>query len=94
MLIKIMMLNKEGRIKTAGNVGRVVAGCANACIIQNYGIVAPGRTLDEAILHAELLEKVTHIYYPVLSTGKPVTILQESSIRAIVRMRKAQFIKK
>lgn len=93
-VIEIVPYAFSGSAILARDVGKTVAGGANACIIQNHGIVALGRTLDEAILHAELLEKVAHIYCLAISTGKPVTILPESSIRTIARMCKAQFIKK
>ncbi len=93
-VIEIVPYAFSGSNMLARNVGKTVAGGANACIIQNHGIVVLGSTLDEAILHAELLEKVAHIYCLALSTGKPVTILPESSIRTIARMRKAQFVKK
>ncbi|MDD4356151.1 MAG: class II aldolase/adducin family protein [Smithellaceae bacterium] len=93
-VIEIVPYAFSGSETLARNVGRTLAGGANACIIQNHGIVALGRTLDEAILHAELLEKVANIYCLALSTGKPVTILPESSIRTIARMRKAQVVKK
>jgi len=57
---------------------------ANAYIIQNHGIIVLGKNMDKALLAAELLEKVAHIYYLALSTGKPVTLLPDS-IREIVR---------
>ena len=33
--------------------------------------------MDKALLAAELLEKVAHIYYLALSTGKTVTLLPD-----------------
>jgi len=36
------------------------------------------------LLAAELLEKVAHIYYLALSTGKPVTTLPEN-VREMIR---------
>lgn len=93
-VIEVVPYAFSGSDTLARNVGRTLAGGANACIIQNHGIVALGRTLDEAILHAELLEKVAHIYCLALSTGKPVTTLPESSVQKIARMHKAQAVKK
>lgn len=93
-IIEVVPYAFSGSDTLARNVGRILAGGANACIIQNHGIVALGRTLEEAILHAELLEKVAQVYCLALSTGKPVKILPETSIRKIARMRKAQVVKK
>jgi ribulose-5-phosphate 4-epimerase/fuculose-1-phosphate aldolase len=93
-LIEIVPYAFSGSPELARNVGRTVVGGANACIIQNHGIVAMGKTLDEAILHAELLEKVAQIYYLALSTGKAVTTLPETSIRTIAERREATLVTK
>ncbi|MFO7570585.1 MAG: class II aldolase/adducin family protein [Smithellaceae bacterium] len=78
----------SGSAELAGNVGVTVANGANACIIQNHGIVAMGKSLDEAMQNAELLEKVAHVYCLALSTGKTLTTLPEASLRTIEKMRK------
>jgi L-ribulose-5-phosphate 4-epimerase len=49
-----------------------------------------GGTLDQAMLNAELLEKNAHVYWMALSSGKPVTLLPESTIERIGAMRKAE----
>ena len=86
-VIDIVPYAFSGSPELASLVGRTVAGGANACIIQNHGIVAMGKTLDAAMLHAELLEKVAQIYALALSTGRSVTTLPESSIVKISQMR-------
>jgi ribulose-5-phosphate 4-epimerase/fuculose-1-phosphate aldolase len=63
---------------------------ANSYILQNHGILALGRDLDKAILHAELLEKVAHIYYLALSTGKPISTLPESIIEVVAAVRNSE----
>jgi len=74
-------------------VGQKLSNRANAYIIQNHGILALGKTLPEAVLHAELLEKVAHIYYLALSTGKTVTTLPEDTIGLVAAMREIQIQK-
>lgn len=76
--IEVIPYALSGSPELAANVGSKLANNANAYIIQNHGILALGKTLDKAILHAELLEKVAHIYYLALSTGKPVCELPPS----------------
>ena len=71
-MIEIIPYALSGSPELATNVGGKLSNNANAYIIQNHGILALGKDLDKAILHAELLEKVAHIYCLALSTGKPV----------------------
>lgn len=65
----------SGSKELAANVGAKLSNNANAYIIQNHGVLALGKNMDEALVHAELLEKAAQIYYLALSTGKPVTQL-------------------
>ena len=44
----------------------------------------------KAPLHAELLEKVAHIYCLALSTGKTITTLQASTIDSIAPSRRLE----
>jgi ribulose-5-phosphate 4-epimerase/fuculose-1-phosphate aldolase len=77
----------SGSPELAQNVESKLDNNANAYIIQNHGILALGKTLDKAILHAELLEKVAHIYCLALSTGRPVTSLPEPIVQLVAAMR-------
>ena len=77
----------SGSPELAANVGAKLSNNANAYIIQNHGILALGKNLDKAILHAELLEKVAHIYCLALSTGKPVATLPASIADFAVALR-------
>ncbi|PKN20051.1 MAG: class II aldolase [Deltaproteobacteria bacterium HGW-Deltaproteobacteria-6] len=80
----------SGSPELAGNIESRLSNNANAYIIQNHGVVALGGTLDQAMLNAELLEKNAHVYWMALSSGKPVTLLPESTIERIGAMRKAE----
>lgn len=83
----------SGSPELAAGVAGKLKNNANAYIIQNHGIIVLGKNLDKAVLAAELLEKVAHIYYLALSTGKPVTLLPDS-IREIVRGLRAYDVEK
>jgi len=74
----------SGSPELAANVAGLLTNNANAYIIQNHGIVVLGKNKEKALLATELLEKVAHIYYLALSTGRPVTILPEP-IRDMIR---------
>jgi L-ribulose-5-phosphate 4-epimerase len=77
----------SGSPDLVNNVAGKLSNNANAYIIQNHGILALGKNLDKAILNAELLEKVAHIYYLALSTGKPINTLPESIIDLFAAVR-------
>ncbi len=77
-IIDVIPYALSGSPELAANVGGKLSNNANAYLIQNHGILALGKNLDKAILHAELLEKVAHIYCLALSTGKPVGTLPAS----------------
>jgi glutamate-1-semialdehyde 2,1-aminomutase len=76
--VEIVPYALSGSVDLVNNVAGKLSNNANAYIIQNHGIIALGKNLDKAILAAELIEKVGHIYYLALSTGKPVTTLPEN----------------
>lgn len=74
----------SGSAELAANVSGKLKNNANAYIIQNHGIIALGKNMDKAVLAAELLEKVAHIYYLALSTGKLITTLPDQ-VREMAR---------
>jgi L-ribulose-5-phosphate 4-epimerase len=80
----------SGSPELVNNVAGKLSNNANAYILQNHGILALGKNLDKAILHAELLEKVAHIYYLALSTGKPINTLPESIIEVVAAVRNSE----
>lgn len=73
--VEIIPYAISGSPELAANAASKLSNHANAYIIQNHGILALGQNLDQAVLHAELLEKVAQIYYLALSTGRPVSTL-------------------
>ena len=82
-MVEIIPYALSGSADLANNVAGKLSNNANAYIIQNHGILAMGKNLDQAILHVELLEKVAQIYCLALSTGKPVHTLPESIIELV-----------
>jgi len=86
-LVEIVPYALSGSIDLVNNVAGKLSNNANAYIIQNHGILALGKNLDKAILNAELLEKVAHIYYLALSTGKPVNTLPGSIVDLVAAVR-------
>lgn len=75
--VEVVPYALSGSAELAANVAGKLSDNSNAYIIQNHGILALGKNMDKALLAAELLEKVAHIYYLALSTGKPVTLLPD-----------------
>jgi len=88
--IEVVPYALSGSPELVHNVSGKLSNNANAYILQNHGILALGRDLDKAVLHAELLEKVAHIYCLALSTGKPVAALPESIIDIVKVVRDSE----
>ncbi len=80
----------SGTAELALNVANTLKNNANACIIQNHGVITLGETMDKALLAAELLEKTARIYCLALSTGNPVTTLPKEIREKVRRMREAE----
>lgn len=87
--VEVIPYALSGSPELAANVGEMLSNNANAYIIQNHGILSLGKNLDKAILHAELLEKIAHIYCLALSTGKTVGTLPSSVIDLAAMLRNA-----
>ena len=89
-MVEIVPYAFSGSPDLVNNVAEKLSNNANAYIIQNHGILALGKNLDKAILNAELLEKVAHIYYLALSTGKPINTLPESIVELVAVVRNSE----
>lgn len=89
--IDVIPYAMSGSPELAANVGEKLSNNANTYIIQNHGILALGKNIDQALLHAELLEKVAHIYCLALSTGKPFTTLPSTTTDYAASMRNLEF---
>ena len=64
-------------------LGKVVCGSlgdANAILIRNHGPIALGRTLDEAFVCCQIVEKTAQIYINLLQTSKNMNILEEAIV--------------
>jgi len=81
--VDVIPYGLSGSPELVDHVAEKLFNNANAYILQNHGILALGQDMEKAILHAELLEKVAHIYCLALSTGKPVTKLPESILEMV-----------
>lgn len=89
-LVEVIPYALSGSADLAHNVEGKLSNNANAYLIQNHGILTLGETLDKALLHAELLEKIARIYCLALSTGRAVTTLPESTAERVTALRNHQ----
>ncbi|HNY66919.1 MAG TPA: class II aldolase/adducin family protein [Deltaproteobacteria bacterium] len=78
--VEVIPYALSGSHELAANVEGKVGSNANAYLIQNHGALALGRTLEKALYHAELLEKLSHVYCLALSTGRAVHTLPEPTV--------------
>ncbi|MBN1547193.1 MAG: class II aldolase/adducin family protein [Syntrophaceae bacterium] len=79
--IEIVPFASAGSRELAEKVAEKLQTGAWGYIIQNHGALALGSTMDEALLNAELIEKVCCTYYRALATGLPVTDLPADAAR-------------
>ena len=75
--IEIVPFAPSGSRELADNVAEKLKNNAWGYIIQNHGALALGRNMDDALLNAELMEKVCGAYCHALATGLPITDLPE-----------------
>lgn len=73
----------SGTPELAANVAATVTNKCKCYIIQNHGAIALGKNLEQACLHAEMLEKVSMVYYYSLAAGKQPHALPEQVLQVI-----------
>jgi L-ribulose-5-phosphate 4-epimerase len=86
-MVEVVPYALSGSVDLVNNVKAKLSNNDNAYILQNHGILALGKNLDKALLHAELLEKTAQVYSIALSTGKPIHTLPEPVIEMIKVLR-------
>jgi L-ribulose-5-phosphate 4-epimerase len=86
-MVEVVPYALSGSADLVNNVRAKLSNNANAYILQNHGILALGKNLDKALLHAELLEKAAQVYSMALSTGKAIHMLPEPVIEMIKVLR-------
>jgi L-ribulose-5-phosphate 4-epimerase len=52
-------------------------GASNGVLLANHGVVACGRTIDEAVFTAQIVERIAQMYLLTRAVGAPVPIPQE-----------------
>jgi ribulose-5-phosphate 4-epimerase/fuculose-1-phosphate aldolase len=87
-LIDIIPYGFSGSPELTANTATKLSNNANAYLIQNHGVLALGKNMHKALLHAELLEKVAHTYCLALSTGRIVTTLPQSTTDTFAALRR------
>lgn len=73
----------SGTPELVSNVATAVTNKCRCYIIKNHGAIALGKNLEQACLHAEMLEKVAMVYYYSLSAGKEATQLPQPIMNLI-----------
>lgn len=70
----------------ANAVGETVREC-NGVLLQNHGVIAVGKDLDEAFYHAQTIEYLAHLMYVTQALGEPQVLspVQLDEVRARFR---------
>lgn len=62
---------------------------ASALLLQNHGMLAVGRHVDEALLRSGLVEETARILLAAHATGRPIRILSDADRAALLAIRYA-----
>ena len=87
-IVEVIPYGISGSPDLAKNVSMRLDNGANAYIIQNHGVLTLGKTMEEALFNAELLEKAAKVYSFALMTGKKITTLPKEALEAARRKRR------
>lgn len=60
-----------------GEVALNALGIKNAALLANHGVIVCGKSLDQAVKFAELVEKLAKIYWGALQIGEPKIVSEE-----------------
>ena len=88
--IEVVPYGMSGSPELMANVEAVVGNGCNGYILQNHGALCLGKTLEEAVTNAELLEKTAKVYYHALCTGKEIASLPPEILEFFKELRKAK----
>ncbi len=76
----------SGTPELAANVAATVTNKCKCYIIQNHGAIALGKDLQQACLHAEMLEKISMVYYHSLAARNEVHTLPEPILQLVQQL--------
>jgi ribulose-5-phosphate 4-epimerase/fuculose-1-phosphate aldolase len=87
-IIDVVPYALSGSPELAANVSSMLSNGCHCYIMQNHGALSLGKTTEQALLHAEMMEKACRIYCHALSTGKAVKSLPDEIVDLIRELRK------
>ncbi len=73
--IDIIPYGMSGSQELVENIEAKLKNRCNCYILQNHGALSLGATIEKAFRNAELLEKVTHVYYYAIASGRKLSTL-------------------
>jgi ribulose-5-phosphate 4-epimerase/fuculose-1-phosphate aldolase len=76
-LVEVIPYALSGTPDLAELTAKATKSGRHAFLMKNHGAVCLGKTLDKAVKNAALLEKLSHVYYHALASGKTVSTLPD-----------------
>lgn len=71
----------EAHTEEIGEVALKALGIKNGALLANHGTIVCGKSIEQSVKFAELVEKLAKIYWGALQVGDPVTIPKEHLAR-------------
>ena len=88
--VEVVPYAMSGSQDLVQNVAKVAANGNNALIMQNHGALCLGTTIEKATKNVAFLEKIAHIYYHSLTTGKKISQLPKEAVEMLLQMSKVK----
>ncbi len=86
--VEVVPYAMSGSVDLVQNVAKVVTNGCNAFIMQNHGALCLGATIEKATKNVAFLEKIAHVYYHALATGKKITQLPKEAVEMLIQLSK------
>ncbi|MBN1881237.1 MAG: class II aldolase/adducin family protein [Deltaproteobacteria bacterium] len=77
--VEVIPYALSGSAELAELTAKATKSGRHAFLMKNHGAVCLGKSLDKAVKNAALLEKLAHVYYHALASGKKVFPLPEET---------------
>ncbi len=89
-IIDVVPYALSGSPELVEKVVKVITNGCQAFIMQNHGALCLGATIKKATKNVAFLEKVAHVYYHALATGKPISEIPKDKVEMLYSFSKTK----
>lgn len=89
-VVEVVPYALSGSPDLVEKVTEVITNGCMAFLMQNHGALCLGVTIEKATKNVAFLEKVAHVYYHALATGKPITVIPKEIVEMLYQFSKTK----